>query len=122
MGYVCCTGPPPLQLGKGSGLAHDINIPEREAWTKNVPTHSSPFGFVSLAVFEPRTSRVLGGTASLAKRACGGASSAEPRSPAAKGSGERREPRCDLVWDMSVTHCSRCQKQLVEGSIQAVGG
>ncbi|CAE7873617.1 CML24 [Symbiodinium microadriaticum] len=74
------TGPPPLQLGKGSGLAHDINIPEREALK----------------------SRVLDGTASLAKRACAGVSSEE----------------CDLIWDMAVTHCSRCQKQLVEGSIQ----
>eukprot|EP00439_Symbiodinium_sp_Y106_P054891 s1388_g7.t1 len=77
------TGPPPLQLGKGSGLAHDINIPEREAWTKN-------------DVEGPRRYSLTGQES------------------------VRRCIECDLVWDMSVTHCSRCQKQLVEGSIQAV--
>ncbi|CAE7949739.1 unnamed protein product [Symbiodinium sp. KB8] len=69
------TGPPPLQLGKGSGLAHDINIPEREV---EGPRRYSLTGQESV----------------------------------------RRCIECDLIWDMAVTHCSRCQKQLVEGSIQ----
>ena len=43
--------------------------------TQHIHHHSSPFRFVSLV---PRKSRVLDGTASLAKRACAGVSSEEP--------------------------------------------